>query len=284
MTTEMTCEQFEARLAEYMEGDLQGDERDAFDRHAESCDRCRPILEDLKSIVASAGTLGPIEPPRDLWSGIESRISAQVVPLARRRRTIPLMLGVAAAVVLMAMTAGITWQLAKSRQPVVTAARGAPDSTPAGASNAPGSKLAAIIDPGPTGPGPIIVTKPPQVAKATARDASPNGAIRSAPEAQPGISSVQAVRNGSRAVNAAVVYDREIARLHAVIAGRRGELDPKTVAAIERSLAVIDTAIAQARSALAADPASLFLHGRLNDVLDKKVELLRTTAMLPSRS
>ena len=57
-----------------------------------------------------------------------------------------------------------------------------------------------------------------------------------------------------------------------------------TVAAIERSLAVIDTAIAQARGALAADPASRFLHGRLTDVLDKKVELLRTTAMLPTRS
>lgn len=288
MTTEMTCEQFEARLPEYMEGDLQGDEREAFERHAERCDRCRPILEDLKSIVASAGALGPIEPSRDLWSGIESRISAQVVPLAPRRRTIPLMIGVAAAVVLMAMTAGITWQLAKGRQPAVTAAANAPDSTPPGASSAHGSTLAsATNDPGPTGPGPIIVIKPPQVADAGSARTSPNGGTRAAgrsPAAQLGSSSLQAVRNDSRAVNAAVVYDREIARLHAVIASRRGELDPKTVAAIERSLAVIDTAIAQARSALAADPASRFLHGRLNDVLDKKVELLRTTAMLPARS
>ncbi|HET9004155.1 MAG TPA: zf-HC2 domain-containing protein, partial [Gemmatimonadaceae bacterium] len=97
MTNTMTCEQFEARLPEYMEGDLAGDEREAFERHAESCAHCRPILEDLKAIVASAGALGPIEPSRDLWSGIEARIGTQVVPLGSGR-TMPLARTLAAAV------------------------------------------------------------------------------------------------------------------------------------------------------------------------------------------
>jgi multidrug resistance efflux pump len=77
------------------------------------------------------------------------------------------------------------------------------------------------------------------------------------------------------------VYDQEITRLRSVIK-RRDDLDPKTIAAIQRSLDVIDTAIAQARAALAADPASAFLNKRLNDAQNKKVELLRTAAMLPS--
>jgi hypothetical protein len=273
MTNTMTCEQFDARLPDYMEGDLTGGERAAFERHAESCAHCRPILEELKAIVAGAGALGPIEPARDLWSGIEARIGTQVVPLGSRR-PVPLVRTLAAAVVLMAVTAGVTWQLAtrgtRVEQPAVAAS--------------------SADQPGPTGTtGPVIITTPPQVASnegaGTSSVRSTVSAVR-APAATPrtGDQMVQAVRNGSGAVSTAQLYDNEITRLHAVIQQRRGELDPKTVAAIERSLAVIDTAIAQARSALATDPASRFLNGRLTDALDKKVELLRTTAMLPARS
>ena len=270
MTTTMTCEQFEARLPDYLEGELSSDERTAFERHAEGCAHCRPILVDLNAIVASAGALGPIEPSRDLWSGIESRISAQVVPLSSRRM-VPLARGLVAAAVLMAVTAGITYQLARR-----------------GAATAPSAVATATSDPQTPTTGPVIVTSPPQFATNGPAAGLPNATSGSAPRSiegpRSGEPAVTAVRNAGRAVNAATVYDREIARLHSVIESRRGELDPKTVAAIERSLAVIDTAIAQARSALAADPASRFLHGRLNDVLDKKVELLRTTAMLPARS
>ena len=283
MNTTMNCEQFEARLPDYMEGDLTGDERDAFDRHAGSCAHCRPILEELKAIVASAGALGPIEPPRDLWSGIEARIGTQVVPLGSRR-SMPIARTLAAAVVLMAVTAGVTWQLAR---------RGDATGQPTTTQPAPALAAASSDQPTPTGPnGPVIVTTQPQVASNDGANASASASPRAtvsavkSPAAPPrgGDQAVQAVRNGGRAVSTATLYDNEITRLHAVIQQRRGELDPKTVAAIERSLAVIDTAIAQARSALARDPASRFLNGRLTDALDKKVELLRTTAMLPARS
>lgn len=282
MTNTMTCEQFDARLPEYMEGDLTGDEREAFERHAESCAHCRPILEDLKAIVASAGALGPIEPTRDLWSGIEARIGTRVVPLGSRR-ALPVGRMLAAAVVLMAVTAGVTWQLAR-RGPTVEQ-----PATMAATTASTQSVASSNDQPSPTGTtGPVIVTTPPQVASNEGGSASARAAVSAvkSPVAAPrsGDQVVQAVRNGGRAVSTAQLYDNEITRLHAVIQQRRGELDPKTVAAIERSLAVIDTAIAQARSALARDPASRFLHGRLTDALDKKVELLRTTAMLPARS
>lgn len=276
--TNMTCEQIEARLSDYMEGDLTGDERIAFERHLDECAHCRPIVAELKAIVAQAGALGPIEPSRDLWSGIEARIGTPVVALGSRRTT-PFVRGLAAAVVLVAATAGITWQLA----------------TRSTANTSPAIASASTDQTSPTGTGPVIVTTPPQVAStagssnATSSETGATAVIAakaptSASQERVGRQMVQAVRNDARRESAAAVYDQEITKLHAVIERRRGELDPKTVAAIERSLAVIDTAIAQARSALAADPASRFLHGRLNDVLDKKVELLRTTAMLPARS
>ncbi len=278
MTTTMNCERFDEQLPEYMEGDLGGDEREALERHAESCARCRPILEDLKSIVAAAGALGPIEPPRDLWSGIESRIGTRVVPLGTRRG-FPAARSLAAAVVLMAATAGVTWKLATRSQAGVEAPTKQPSTLAAASTDEPSPR---------GGTGPIIVTTPPQVAMATGSgpETNPTPAASKSPAlaASGSESTVHPVANGGHVVSTAALYDHEITRLHSVIEQRRGELDPKTIAAIERSLAVIDTAIAQARSALAADPASRFLHGRLTDALDKKVELLRTTAMLPARS
>jgi hypothetical protein len=80
------------------------------------------------------------------------------------------------------------------------------------------------------------------------------------------------------------VYDREISKLRTIVRQRRGQLDPATVAVLEQSIAVIDSAIAQSRAALAKDPASGFLATQLNHSLEKKVELLRTAALLPSRT
>jgi hypothetical protein len=81
---------------------------------------------------------------------------------------------------------------------------------------------------------------------------------------------------------AQVTYDREIERLRAIVGERRTQLDTATIAVIEKNLKVIDDAIAQSRSALAKDPASRFLNDQLNRALDKKVELLRTVALLPA--
>jgi hypothetical protein len=54
------------------------------------------------------------------------------------------------------------------------------------------------------------------------------------------------------------------------------------VAIIEKNLEIIDAAIAQSRAALARDPASMMLSEQLTHALDKKVELLRTAALLPA--
>ena len=80
------------------------------------------------------------------------------------------------------------------------------------------------------------------------------------------------------------VFASEISKLRRIVRDRRSQLDPKTVAVLEQSIAVIDSAIAQSRAALAKDPASGFLASQLNHSLGKKVELLRTAALLPSRT
>jgi hypothetical protein len=80
------------------------------------------------------------------------------------------------------------------------------------------------------------------------------------------------------------VYGREIDMLQNIVAQRRTQLDSSTVAIIEKNLRIIDRAIEQSRAALAKDPASRMLDQQLTHALDKKVELLRTAAMLPANT
>ena len=80
------------------------------------------------------------------------------------------------------------------------------------------------------------------------------------------------------------IYDAQITSLHQILEQRRARLDPKTVTVIEHNLAVIDTAIAQSKQALQHDPANGFLADQLDRDLNTKLELLRTVALLPSRT
>ncbi len=90
--------------------------------------------------------------------------------------------------------------------------------------------------------------------------------------------------SGASASPTEIAYGDEISRLQNIITERRNQLDPNTVSVIEQSLKIIDAAVRQSRAALARDPKSGFLTDQLNHALDKKVELLRTVALLPSRT
>jgi anti-sigma factor RsiW len=68
------------------------------------------------------------------------------------------------------------------------------------------------------------------------------------------------------------------------LAERKHTLAPETIAAVERSLRTIDAAIAEARAALARDPASETLARLLVAGHDQKVELLRHAARLTMQS
>jgi hypothetical protein len=95
---------------------------------------------------------------------------------------------------------------------------------------------------------------------------------------------VSTVANAPAARTSEFIYDQQISAMRQILDSRRSRLDPKTVAIIEKNLRVIDTAIAESRTALARDPANRFLAGQLDASLNTKLELLRTVAMLPSRT
>lgn len=71
--------------------------------------------------------------------------------------------------------------------------------------------------------------------------------------------------------------DQEVGELRLALAEgqRTGQLNPATVRKLEHSLAVIDSAIAEAKRALAADPQSPYLNHHLADTMRRKLEFLR---------
>jgi anti-sigma factor RsiW len=79
-------------------------------------------------------------------------------------------------------------------------------------------------------------------------------------------------------------YADVVDELTATLRAQRGALAPTTVATLERTLGVIDEAIAEARAALAADPGNDVLLDVLSANYEQKVQLLRRASELPGRT
>jgi putative zinc finger protein len=252
------CDLMCERLAAYIENDLSAAERAEAEQHLAECAQCAEALVELRAIAAQAAQLPLLAPSRDLWSGIESRISKPLTLLpgaatpARRAPRRQWQYAIAAGL-LVAVTAGTTYMItARSSARVAT--------------------------------GPVVASTTTQN-----HDAMTPAAAAAAPSLSPSLSpaSVPAtVTNVSRKkeMNATRVYDREISLLDSLVHTRRESLDPKTVQVIEQNLKIIDRAIAESRAALAKDPRSPLLANQLDNVLGSKVELLRTIAFLPTQS
>ena len=284
-TSPMTCTEFEDLLGEYLEGDLDAGTRAAAERHRASCAHCAGLVADLERIATEAAHLPTLRPSRDLWAGIAERIEAPIVgltgsrpagatPLAPRHRWFSWPMAAAAAV-LMAVTAGVTHQMtAHALRDSVAIAAGAPDGR-RGATPQP--RVATTDVPPPAAP------ENPS-GSATSLATTPGGQITERPRARPRANAALAARRTAPGAAGEAVYDQEITELRALLTRRRAELDPETVAILERNLGVIDAAIRQSREALEGDPRSPFLGHQLTRALDKKVQLLRTAVSLPSRT
>ena len=275
-SSNMTCAEFDAALPDYLEGTLDDSLRVAVERHLSECVRCTSLLKDLERISKEAAALPDLVPSRDLWQGIEARIAAPVIPLAarpeRQRRFAPTWMGIAAAALIMS-TAGVTYMLtARSLRstPNATVAQGTPSSAatrPLGADSG--------VTSGSSDPVQSIGNAVAQPSGSVARVAG-NGLDRRL--AVP----ASLVSTTSEQAHSDLVYGREIDMLQKIVTQRKTQLDSATIAIIERNLQIIDAAIEQSRAALARDPASQMLSQQLTHTLDKKVELLRTAAMLPA--
>ena len=276
-----TCAECDELLLDYFEGELDNARRLTVEAHASTCARCQGLIRDVNGIKASAANLPELTPSRDLWAGIESRIQPEVVALTPRRQGIHLshrLIGIAAAA-LVVISSSITYVVTKpsapgGKRPVRVVEQPA-DIPVAGASDEiPSAEPAESIQ---------ETTTAEPVSRETPRvRTSPPTRVR-----QPipgGRNSPGAVVTLATKTSAETALAPEIDQLQDMLQQRRDQLDPSTVKIVEDNLALIDAAVKQARAALERDPASGFLTERLDNALQKKVELLRTVALLPSRS
>lgn len=79
-------------------------------------------------------------------------------------------------------------------------------------------------------------------------------------------------------------YTRSVDALQRTLAERRDSLAPSTIATVERSLRVADSAIAEARDALARDPANGALAKLFASNYERKIDLLRRATKLAPRT
>jgi hypothetical protein len=245
----MNCNELDALLPACLEGELGAAERAAVDRHAATCARCSALLSDVHDIVRDTAQLPALTPSRDLWPEIEARIQPKVVPLPAGR----------------AESGARVKQLSTRWTPArLTAAAAALVISTAGVTYVATTRADASHT---------------TFAAAPSEQSSPAGSQGASSAVRPGV----AVRTAS-ALSSEQLYDQEIAHLQTIVRERSSLLDTATIAVIQRNLTIIDSAIAQSRAALAADPNSRFLNDQLNSVLDQKVELLRTVALLPART
>ena len=269
----MDCDAFDALLADYLEGDLDHAQRHEVDAHLASCVRCAALVRDLERIRADASELPELVPSNDLWRGIAHRIDTPVVPFAAKRTSDVTVAPsrwdrfrrAAIAAALVVVTAGVTytWTVARNGQGSGTTTIAQVPASVDSTRRVTGSDSARDAREIPTAVASVPVSDVP--ATAGASSGTPNAQrVRSEP--------------------AATTYSREIDRLRTIFVQNRAKLDPRTAAIIEANLKVIDEAIAQSKAALAQDPASRFLTEQLNSTLDKKLELLRTAALLPNRT
>jgi hypothetical protein len=79
-------------------------------------------------------------------------------------------------------------------------------------------------------------------------------------------------------------YERSVDALWRTLDERRDSLAPSTVATVERSLRIADSAIAEARTALEQDPSNRVLAELFVSNYERKIDLLRRATELAPRT
>jgi hypothetical protein len=269
----MTCDGCDELFLEFFEGGLDGETRKAFDAHVASCARCQSLVRDISGIQESAAALPDIVPSRDLWQGIEARIQPVVHSIAPRRGAPMLSRSwlAAAAAGLVIVSSSVTYVATTTRSTVKPVKPAAAATRPAAQ---PPRVAGATVEAEPE----VVASqdRPPSIDTPRPVESAP-GATRRSPQTR-----LASTTNAPAATAAERAISGEIDQLQAMLRDRRDDLDPSTVRVVEENLAIIDAAVAQARAAVQRDPASGYLNHRLESALNKKVQLLRTAALLRS--
>jgi tetratricopeptide (TPR) repeat protein len=245
-------EEWTEKLSDYLDGELPSDERRAVEAHLSGCIHCAGVLDELKRVVARARWIEPRPPQSDLWAGIAREIDATsgdaVATTPFRSPVAPVavrMVSRRVSLSLMQLAAAAVLLMAVSGG-LVWSIAGRPDGLPYDRpdANGPGDSGSADLE----------------------------------------------VRRDDYDIQAASVsfadqqYDAAVADLEKALNKGRRRLDASTIAIVEHNLQIIDQAIAQARQALAADPANGYLSSHLVEARRRKLDLLRRAAALTSES
>jgi anti-sigma factor RsiW len=229
-------------MSQYLEGELTPADAASLEQHLEACDDCRTILAELRDVVASAHALETPEPPRDLWPDIAAAIAAAP---QRSYETGP----------------------AAADMAVISLSARRKNSPARFSFSLPQLAAAAMLLMALGGGAVWMVARGPAAGAPVAQSETTQGTIMLSSSAPENVRMVAAQPVEQR-------YESDVAELEQALAEARDSLDPATVEVIERSLDSIDQAIADAKTALGADPANPHLRRKLESTLEKKLALL----------
>ena len=232
-------------LSDLFDGYLSGTDAALVSEHLSACSSCAATYRTLGNLVTDAGVLTKsVLPPDDLWPDLRKALEERKEVMLPSSR----ILGGAAA--------GST--------------RGRPLSVRMIALLAVAAVALIVLSSGITA---IVLRNGDN--KRFAGDATPT-------RVESGPTSPRALPAGFRQTENE--FNRTIEELQLAVDTQRGQLSPETIRTVDRSLAVVDSAIAEARAALLADPNNQMLVDLLSASYQRKLDLLRRTSELGSRT
>jgi len=117
-----THDSVNARLSDYVDGELDATQTAGVEAHLFGCAACRMAVNDLRTIVTAAGQLAGTLPAQDLWPGVAARIApggnaAPSVSRGWRRFSFTVPQLAAAGILLMLLSGGVVYQLRLTPSP-----------------------------------------------------------------------------------------------------------------------------------------------------------------------
>ncbi len=253
------------RLSEYLDHDLSDPERLELEAHVAACAECAATLAGLREVVGRARRLEHAAPAEDLWPAIAARIGA-----VEAGATVGVPKGAGGAARARDVRAGDRRRLHGWLQGRFTLSLPQAAFAAAALMVIAGASVWMAL-----GRGPIPATRGPAISSGNlggGATAVPSAGTAGTTSAHP-TASTAVVTSDPR-------YDATIAELQRVLEQDRDRLDPRTVRVLEKNLAIIDTALADARRAVEADPSNMYLRNHLASVMKRKVSLLRTATLI----
>ena len=240
----MQCTGYRESIHELVDGTIGPIRRTELERHLNACPDCQTLVSDLQAIRDAAASLDPIEPPARVWIQVAGHLQQEgrvTAPHARPSHARHVALLAIAAALVLAVGASIVTLLPRFR-----------------AQNAAPVQTASV---------PAAPIEGNATADATVQDVETEFRLAE-----------QHYQNAIAKLEQAARLDQ--AAVAGQPAGDEATIDPQTAAMLQKNLHVIDSAIAESRAALRAEPQSAPARDSLFDALKRKVALLQDTIAL----